>query len=47
MILLDTHTWLWLLHDPKQLSTPAQSIITQSENNNSAIADLVGCINEV
>ncbi|QUS61112.1 type II toxin-antitoxin system VapC family toxin [Synechocystis sp. PCC 7339] len=34
MILLDTHTWLWLLHDPNQLSTPAQGIITESENNN-------------
>ncbi len=21
MILLDTHTWLWLLHDPTQLTT--------------------------
>lgn len=37
MILLDTHTWLWLLHDPNQLSPPAQSIITQSENNNSIL----------
>ena len=37
MILLDTHTWLWLLHDPEQLSTPAQSIITEAENNNSIL----------
>lgn len=37
MILLDTHTWLWLLHDPNQLSPPAQSIITESENNNSIL----------
>ena len=35
MILLDTHTWLWLLHDPTQLSTPAQTIITEAENNTS------------
>ncbi len=34
MILLDTHTWLWLLHDPTQLSDPAQTIITEAENNN-------------
>jgi PIN domain nuclease of toxin-antitoxin system len=37
MILLDTHSWLWLLHDPNQLSTPAQNIITESENNNSIL----------
>ncbi|BAW97887.1 hypothetical protein NIES970_28500 (plasmid) [[Synechococcus] sp. NIES-970] len=37
MILLDTHTWLWLLHDPDQLSTPAQSIITEAENSNSIL----------
>ncbi|VXD12828.1 PIN domain-containing protein [Planktothrix paucivesiculata] len=27
MILLDTHVWLWLLHDPSQLSESAQAII--------------------
>ena len=37
MILLDTHTWLWLLHEPDQLSTPAQNVITESENNNSIL----------
>ncbi|WLT37425.1 type II toxin-antitoxin system VapC family toxin [Synechocystis sp. B12] len=37
MILLDTHTWLWLLHDPNKLSTPAQSIIAEFENNNSIL----------
>jgi PIN domain nuclease of toxin-antitoxin system len=37
MILLDTHTWLWLLHDPNQLSTFAQNVITKSENNNSIL----------
>ena len=37
MILLDTHTWLWLLHDPTQLSDPAQTIITEAENNNSIL----------
>lgn len=25
MILLDTHTWLWLFHEPDQLSIPAQA----------------------
>ncbi len=37
MILLDTHTWLWLLHDPSQLSDSAQTIITEAENNNSIL----------
>ncbi|MBD2652855.1 type II toxin-antitoxin system VapC family toxin [Synechocystis sp. FACHB-383] len=37
MILLDTHTWLWLLHDPNQLSTLAQNVIIESENNNSIL----------
>jgi PIN domain nuclease of toxin-antitoxin system len=37
MILLDTHTWLWLLHDPTQLSDPAKAKITEAENNNSII----------
>ncbi|MDJ0590751.1 MAG: type II toxin-antitoxin system VapC family toxin [Pleurocapsa sp. MO_226.B13] len=37
MILLDTHTWLWLLHDPTQLSEPARTIIAEAENNNSIL----------
>jgi PIN domain nuclease of toxin-antitoxin system len=37
MILLDTHTWLWLLHDSNQLSAPAQNIITEAENNNNIL----------
>jgi PIN domain nuclease of toxin-antitoxin system len=37
MILLDTHTWLWLLHDPTQLSTSAQTIITEAENNHNIL----------
>jgi PIN domain nuclease of toxin-antitoxin system len=37
MILLDTHTWLWLLHEPNQLSNPAQTMITEAENNNNIL----------
>ncbi|NJL83194.1 MAG: type II toxin-antitoxin system VapC family toxin [Chloroflexaceae bacterium] len=31
MILLDTHIWLWILHDPSQLSTSAQIVIRAEE----------------
>lgn len=31
MILLDTHVWLWLLHDPTKLSELAQTIIQTEE----------------
>lgn len=37
MILLDTHTWLWLLHDPTQLSNSAKTTITEAEDNNSIL----------
>ncbi|MEA5626068.1 type II toxin-antitoxin system VapC family toxin [Nostoc sp. UHCC 0251] len=31
MILLDTHVWLWLLHEPSQLSSRAQAAIDSEE----------------
>ena len=31
MILLDTHVWLWLLHDPSQLSNQAKTVIDSEE----------------
>ena len=34
MILLDTHTWLWLLHDPSQLSREANQLIALEESRN-------------
>ena len=37
MILLDTHTWLWLLHDPVQLSELAQTVISEAEKKNKII----------
>ncbi len=27
MIIIDTHVWLWLLHDPNQLSNAARAQI--------------------
>ena len=32
MILLDTHIWLWLLHNPSQLSQAAQAAIESEES---------------
>jgi len=37
LILLDTHAWLWWLHDPTQLSEAAKSIIIEAEKNNSIL----------
>ncbi len=34
MILLDTHVWLWVLHDPTKLSNKAQTLISQEELKN-------------
>jgi PIN domain nuclease of toxin-antitoxin system len=34
MILLDTHIWLWLLHQPNQLSEPAKIAIEAEESQN-------------
>lgn len=41
MILLDTHAWLWLLHDPAQLSEPARTAISEAENKNSIIVSSI------
>ena len=41
MILLDTHTWLWLLHDPTQLSESAQRVIEEAESNNSILVSSI------
>jgi PIN domain nuclease of toxin-antitoxin system len=34
MILLDTHAWLWMLHDPSQLSEEARRLIAIEEVQN-------------
>ncbi|MBD2627368.1 type II toxin-antitoxin system VapC family toxin [Trichormus variabilis] len=41
MILLDTHIWLWLLHDPSQLSEPAQAVIQSEENQNGLLVSAI------
>lgn len=34
MIVLDTHVWLWLLHDYGRLSVQAQTLIMQEQQQN-------------
>lgn len=41
MILLDTHVWLWLLHDPSQLSEAARSAIDIEETYNGLIVSAI------
>lgn len=41
MILLDTHVWLWLLHDPSQLSPSAQEIIEIEEYKNGLLVSAI------
>jgi PIN domain nuclease of toxin-antitoxin system len=41
MILLDTHIWLWLLHDPSQLSNQAQAAINLEESQNGLLVSAI------
>ena len=41
MILLDTHIWLWLLHDPSQLSSQAQALINAEEPQNGLLVSAI------
>jgi PIN domain nuclease of toxin-antitoxin system len=41
MILLDTHVWLWLLHDPSQLSESAQAAIDSEEPQNGLLVSAI------
>ncbi|MFM7369823.1 MAG: type II toxin-antitoxin system VapC family toxin [Sphaerospermopsis kisseleviana] len=41
MILLDTHIWLWLLHDPSQLSQTAQAAIESEESQNGLLVSAI------
>jgi PIN domain nuclease of toxin-antitoxin system len=41
MILLDTHTWLWLLHDPSQLSREANQLIALEESQNGIVVSAI------
>jgi PIN domain nuclease of toxin-antitoxin system len=41
MILLDTHTWLWWLHSPEQLSDRAREILTEGEHQNELMVSAI------
>ncbi|MBW4623030.1 MAG: type II toxin-antitoxin system VapC family toxin [Cyanosarcina radialis HA8281-LM2] len=41
MILLDTHVWLWLLHEPSQLSSPARVAIDTEEPQNGLLVSAI------
>lgn len=37
MIVLDTHIWLWWLHDPAKLSPAAEQLIQQEQNSGALV----------
>lgn len=41
MILLDTHVWLWLLHNPSQLSNQAQALIDSEETQKGLLVSTI------
>ena len=41
MILLDTHVWLWLLHNPSQLSEKAQAVISIEEDHDGLLVSAI------
>jgi len=41
MILIDTHIWLWLLHNPSQLSEKAQAAINNPEHQDSLLVSAI------
>jgi PIN domain nuclease of toxin-antitoxin system len=41
MILLDTHVWLWLLHNPSQLSDSANRLIEAEETQNGLLISAI------
>jgi PIN domain nuclease of toxin-antitoxin system len=41
MILLDTHTWLWWLHTPEQLSSRARNALTIGENQDQLLVSSI------
>lgn len=41
MILLDTHIWLWLLHDPSQRAKVAQEAIQHEESQNGLLVSAI------
>jgi PIN domain nuclease of toxin-antitoxin system len=41
MIIIDTHVWLWLLHDPSQLSDAARAQIEIEEAQNGILVSAI------
>jgi PIN domain nuclease of toxin-antitoxin system len=41
MILLDTHTWLWWLHTPEQLSEHTRALLTTGENQDALMVSSI------
>jgi PIN domain nuclease of toxin-antitoxin system len=41
MIIIDTHVWLWLLHDPSQLSNAARTQIEIEEAQNGILVSAI------
>jgi PIN domain nuclease of toxin-antitoxin system len=41
MIIIDTHVWLWLLHDPSQLSNAARAQIDIEEAQNGILVSAI------
>ncbi|MEN8446741.1 MAG: type II toxin-antitoxin system VapC family toxin [Cyanobacteria bacterium J06555_13] len=41
MILLDTHIWLWLLHDPSRLSAQVRAAIVNEEARNGLLISAI------
>jgi PIN domain nuclease of toxin-antitoxin system len=41
MIIIDTHVWLWLLHDPSQLSNAARAQIEIKEAQNGILVSAI------
>jgi PIN domain nuclease of toxin-antitoxin system len=41
MIIIDTHVWLWLLHDPSQLSNAAREQIEIEEAQNGILVSAI------
>jgi PIN domain nuclease of toxin-antitoxin system len=41
MIIIDTHIWLWLLHDPSQLSNAARAQIDIEEAQNGILVSAI------
>jgi PIN domain nuclease of toxin-antitoxin system len=41
MIIIDTHVWLWLLHDPSELSNAARAQIEIEESQNGILVSAI------